>query len=568
MKWWFSGRGRTGAAGRSWSRALPIVFLGTALALAGLGAMEAYQSQRSHRAVARGVLTDYGEFAAWSFEQRVGELLAQRFNNTFGIVRGNPLFLRGKATEQCLVQLLRPTGPAACDCAPVRLAGGWSFFTRLGPAGGTSEWAGRTPAPTIRARVIDRAATHARERYEPGWTFALVQLKDGPLVAYTRLTQSGGRPGPGRSDARRGGGGVAADTLLYGVEVDLGELKALYGWILEEGRLLPESLVPGSAGTDAIQVDVLDEFGRVVFQSRPGQDHLYPAELRGRLMVGGATVRASVIPAFADRMIIGGLPEDRTPMLLFIFLLAAALAVASVVQMKREDRLARQRQDFVANVSHELRTPLAQVRLFTETLRLGRTRNLQQREWALENIDRETVRLSHLVENILRVSRAERGMQPPDRSRVDLGVEIAHAVDVFRPLVPPSMGTVVTELDVDLLADVHPDSIRQVILNYLDNAVRYGKPGQTVRVRGIRQERRIRILVDDEGPGVPEHARERVFDRFHRGEQKGGTAVAGSGIGLSVVRDIAENHGGRVWVENAPDGGARFGLDLPAFDRA
>jgi signal transduction histidine kinase len=313
---------------------------------------------------------------------------------------------------------------------------------------------------------------------------------------------------------------------------------------------------------------VLDDFGQHLFRSRPGAEHVYLAEVAGRAVLGGGVIRASVVPEMADQLVIGGLPGDRTPVLLLIFFLATALAVASVVQLRREDHLARLRQDFVASVSHELRTPLAQVRLFTETLRLGRTRSEAQRAWALESIDRETVRLSHLVENVLHFSRSERGIRASERELVDLGEEVHEAVAAFRPLLPPSKGRLEIEVAEFLPAEVHRGSMRQVLLNYLDNAVRYGTAGQTVRVTVARAGGSIRITVDDEGPGVPPAERERIFDAFQRGVGQVGSAVAGSGIGLSVVREIAESHQGCAWVEGAPGGGARFVFELPSATTA
>ncbi len=522
--------------------------------MAGFGALEAYRAERSHRAAATGVLRDYGEFAALSFEQRVTELLQQRFNNTFAVSRNNRLFAQGHATQECLSLLLGPTGPKQCDCAPTRLAGAWSFFTRLGPTDDGGEWGGRPAADLPKAAVLEATRNHARERYENGWNFALMQVEDGPLIAYTRLVSS---------TRLTSGLEAAADTLLYGVEVNRTQLNALYQWALNKGGLLPGSLTEGLDNSQVVRVDVLDDFGDFAFRSRPDEDHSFAAEVEGRASLGGGVIRASVVPEMADRLVIGGLPSDRTPVLLLIVLLATALAGAALVQLRRENHLARLRQDFVANVSHELRTPLAQVRLFTETLRLGRTRTEEQRNWALESIDRETVRLTHLVENILHFSRSERGVASTEREIVELGDEIRQAVDAFAPLVPESKGTLTVDVGRPLLAEVHRDSIRQVLLNFMDNAVRYGSPGQTVVVGAEAFGDSIRIYVDDDGPGVSQGERQRVFEPFHRGGQQGGTAVAGSGIGLSVVREIAEAHRGRTWVEDAPNGGARFVLEIP-----
>ena len=107
-----------------------------------------------------------------------------------------------------------------------------------------------------------------------------------------------------------------------------------------------------------------------------------------------------------------------------------------------------------------------------------------------------------------------------------------------------------------------------MVLNLLDNAVRYGPGGQTILVEGKREGGVVRIAVEDEGPGVPMTDRDRIFEPFRRGDHSIGTVVVGSGIGLSVVREIVDAHGGSVWVEDAPGGGARFVFELPELKTA
>ena len=122
-----------------------------------------------------------------------------------------------------------------------------------------------------------------------------------------------------------------------------------------------------------------------------------------------------------------------------------------------------------------------------------------------------------------------------------------------------------TALEPGLVAQLHAESFRQVILNLLDNAVKYGRKGQTVRVTTGVADGRIRIAVEDEGPGVDPAERERIWEPFRRGERAVGSVAVGSGIGLSVVREIVGWHEGAAWVEDAPGGGARFVIDLPGW---
>jgi signal transduction histidine kinase len=532
-----------------------VLFLTASLGVAGFGAMEAYRAERSHRAAATGVLTDYGDFAAWSFEQRATELLAARLNNTFRVARSSAAFAGGHATDACLSMLLAPTGPSGCNCAPTRVAGSWAFFTRLGDPVGTGVWNGRNPPAEAQLRILESVQGHVRSEYVDGWSFAVLPLDGGELVAYTRVVNGGSR---NDDTAPR------SDTLVYGIELDRRAIAEVYRWALDDGSLLPTSLTQGRPNRNVIHVDVTGGDGTVLFASRPDEEPAYPAEIPVRPIFGGGTVRASVVPEMAEQLVIGGLPADRTPVFLMIFFLAAAL-----VQLRREDHLARLRQDFVASVSHELRTPLAQVRLFTETLRLGRTRNAEERAWALDNIDREALRLTHLVENILQFSRSERGVPTGAREPADLAAETRGAVRDFAPLVPAGRASIRVETSTHLFAEIHRDSIRQVILNFLDNAVRYGPAGQTVHVRAERTAAgAVRIVVDDQGRGVPPAERRAVFEPFRRGEGRVGSAVAGSGIGLAVVKEIAAAHGGRAWVEDAPGGGARFAFEIPPLETA
>jgi signal transduction histidine kinase len=115
------------------------------------------------------------------------------------------------------------------------------------------------------------------------------------------------------------------------------------------------------------------------------------------------------------------------------------------------------------------------------------------------------------------------------------------------------------------VASVDDDALRQVLLNLLDNAVKYGPEGQEVRVGVSPESAGVRVWVDDEGPGIPPGDRERIWKRFFRLDAHKESAVAGTGIGLTVVRDLVALHGGRSWVEPGERGGARFVVEFPAL---
>jgi signal transduction histidine kinase len=548
------------AFGPAWGRRLPVALLLLSLGIAGLGAVDAYRSQHSHAATTASLLRDYGGFAAFTYQQRSGQLLAEALDRRLRIARSNQMFLLGLATEQCLLLVLgEPATEPQCRCAP-SIAGDYAFFARVGQDAASARWAGRAPKPAAAASIVEAVQRHARSSYGRGWPHAIADLgaKDGGLVAYTLVQM------PVVDTSVTAG----RDSLIYGFEVDPKLLAGLFARALGDEVLLPPSLTRDRPNGEVISVEVVGPKGDVLFDSDPEAKLAFSSETAQGEMFGGGTIRASILPSVADDLIIGGLPRERTPLLVLLFAVAGALAVLAILQLRREDRLALLRQDFVASVSHELRTPLAQVRLFTETLRLGRTRTEQQREWALENIDRETHRLSNLVDKILHFSRSGHGAHGMRREPGDLADTVREAMSSFERLIPPGKASLEPLLPSRLPTELHADSIRQVVLNLLDNAIRYGPPGQVVRVRGERSSSSVRISVDDEGPGVARADRERIFEPFLRGEQTIGSVVVGSGIGLAVVREIVAAHGGEAWVEDAPSGGARFVVELPALHTA
>ena len=185
-------------------------------------------------------------------------------------------------------------------------------------------------------------------------------------------------------------------------------------------------------------------------------------------------------------------------------------------------------------------------------------------------MERETTRLGHLVERVLRFSRTGRA-SPDPRAPVDVRAELEQLVAEFAPLAAARGAHVSADLDAVPRVALQPDALRQIVLNLLDNAVKYGPRGQTVRLRlGVR---------GSGGPGLRvacgsrsrtkgrefRQRRERIWRPYQRGSDVGG--VAGSGMGLSVVHEVVTLNGGRAWVEDVPAGaGARFVVALPACE--
>jgi signal transduction histidine kinase len=277
----------------------------------------------------------------------------------------------------------------------------------------------------------------------------------------------------------------------------------------------------------------------------------------------GFMVEASIDPQVSRQMVIGGLPRSRLPFFLGLLALNAGLIVTAILQLRREMALQQLRDEFVSSVSHELRTPLTQIRMFTETLLLDRIRSTEEHRRSLEIIDREARRLTQLVENVLQFSRMERRIGSLSMEKRELAPLIQEIVEDFELVMNGGETQIEPRLSFGVAANVDSDALRQIVINLLDNAVKYGGKLQRVIVGLEAREGMACLFVDDEGPGVPVADRKRIFERFQRLERDRQSAIAGTGIGLSVVQDLVTRHGGRCSVTTGDRGGAKFTVELP-----
>jgi signal transduction histidine kinase len=222
-----------------------------------------------------------------------------------------------------------------------------------------------------------------------------------------------------------------------------------------------------------------------------------------------------------------------------------------------DDVLAAQRQ-FVADTSHELKTPLTTINGNLELLE--QEISPEDRSETLQETRQEVRRMARLVRDLLLLAEVgEPGRRERRQVRLDL---LTNAVVGRVAATRPSRVRVLAD-PVVVIGD--EDRLGQLIANLLHNALRYASPADgAVQVTLDRGPVEARLTIDDDGPGIPSDALERVFDRFYRVDRARSRAQGGTGLGLAIVRHIAEAHGGRVWAENRPGGGARFGVRLPA----
>ncbi len=239
--------------------------------------------------------------------------------------------------------------------------------------------------------------------------------------------------------------------------------------------------------------------------------------------------------------------------------------VLALVLLGREAALSKLQLDFVSKVSHELRTPLTSIRMFAEMLQTGGAEN---DEVCIEVLRREADRLSERIERLLDWGRMEAGRHVFTLQPEDVGAVVREAVQIFDPtgtarggrlevVMPDSLPTV--EMDRGAIADA--------LVNLLSNADKYGGAASRITLRAAADPRWVRLVVSDDGPGIPRREHRRIFEKFYRADERLSREVEGSGLGLAIVRHVVRGHGGRIELDSEPGRGSTFTILLPRARR-
>ena len=287
----------------------------------------------------------------------------------------------------------------------------------------------------------------------------------------------------------------------FGFEVDRQELGSWLRQSFERDNLLPQALGGGAITNEYVYLRFADSSDSVLFEttSRYDQDLRISKSIQDEYngVFSEHNVAASIDPAIAGSLIIGGLPRSRLPLLIAVLIMTVGLLVAAIRQLQRERAVTNMRTNFVSEVSHELRTPLTQIRMFAETLLFDRVRSSDERRRALEIINREVQRLIHLVENVLQFSNGRSKKRELQTTQQSLRPIIERVVDEFRPLSGQERANIVCHFATNATADVDADAIRQILMNLLDNAVKYGPGTQTICNEVTQRQGWTRLTVAD-----------------------------------------------------------------------
>jgi len=371
--------------------------------------------------------------------------------------------------------------------------------------------------------------------------------------------------------------------LSYWQRVHGGRRYLIVAWH-DIGRLVRETLptlasdppsaahepTPASHPPAASRVNVIDEEGRIIYG---------PPLRTGEFTVGvrfPTTLynwRVQVSPQASEE--IAARVQNRRLLEVTMVSLSAIVivigAIAIILVSEKERRVSTLKSEFVANVSHELKTPLALVRMFAEMLQSGRVQTDAKRQEYLDIIVRESERLSALIENVLDFARLERGRGGYEFTEGDVGDAVTRAANVYRYRAEREGVRLVVDVEPGLpRARIDERAIQLAVVNLVDNALKYAPGGEEILVRVRTNGDSVRVDVIDTGPGVPPDERQRIFERFVRLPSRGDATVRGSGIGLALVKHIAESHGGRAWVSSRGDRhhvgptGSTFSFSIPA----
>ena len=525
---------------------------GTAFAVAAtcLVAVSAIRGrQQAHRA-ALASLTNYLAVALDRYANGTETLIRQ---NIFPIMPP-PDYLSTPAQRDPLpiadmVGMIERLQRDPCQC---QVAPGQTSFFRLGLTTGEDAAADSIghPLGTVDPMIAGAIRSQADSLRTIGYRYGFIAAATGQGEQFLFFSQ--------RTDSLTG------HRFAYGMAVPVDRIgQWVFGQAFATVRLVPRYLLDSvPSNTDFLSLEAVTRSGRILYASGPAYEEGPSDALVLPSLRGGVVIRARLNPRLKNLLIPGGVPSKLPIRELGLMTLSLTLWGMIAVLALRAADLARLRTDFASSVTHELRTPLTQIRLAAETILLGRTRDRESERRALTSVVDETGRLQQLIDNVLHWSRAERRLTKVVTQRLELRPLVAGIGETFAPLIADRRMTIRPNVPDGLFVQADPDLFRQILLNLLDNAARYGPDDQTITISARVVGPNIEIAVEDEGPGIAPADRQRVWRPFVRLDHPGGP-VPGPGLGLAVARELVEAQKGRCRIEGRMGPGARVIVSLP-----
>lgn len=290
---------------------------------------------------------------------------------------------------------------------------------------------------------------------------------------------------------------------------------------------------------------------------KPEVEHIMEGAFPG--LVLGMKLRGTTLAAMGQHFV-------RTSFLILggLSLLLACGILITYRNVNREMALARLKSDFVSNVSHELRTPLSLIRLYAETLELGRLTSQDKREEYYRIIRKESERLTSLINNILDFSRIEAGRKEYEFRETDIAELVRNTLESYRYQIEQHGFTFEEKISENLPPmRVDREAIARSLLNLVNNALKYSQREKYLGVHLYRENGSVKLEVVDHGIGISRPEQHKIFEKFYRVGDPLVHNTKGSGLGLSLVRHIVEAHGGEVSVDSVPGQGSKFVIALP-----
>ncbi|MEP6493382.1 MAG: HAMP domain-containing sensor histidine kinase [bacterium] len=481
-------------------------------------------------------------------EARAGEQFAAIGSQAFAPV--TPWLTQTSLAPRAAVEALAREQQAdeACHCRATLAA---SSAFRFDVASGSLE---RAPIAGVNTTSVSAEAlttlargevTRAPSRQSPMHFIASKALGDNAAITFTQY------------DA--GGSAVAVYGVVVGARA---AAKAIFE--LHHGGTSSDDDALGVVWLDSLSLQIATVDSAVLYGNVAG-DRSIRARLgaAARGPFDGLVINLSLRPGQIASPLLQFMPRPALWHLGFLQIATVLIIAIAIVSSRREVVLARARSDFIAGVSHDLRMPLAQILIAGETLALQRERDETQRLTLASSVVREARRLVALVENVLLFSRSGAVAVHPTLSPVGVGALFDDVMESVQLAVADAQQTIDVRDGASLAILGDRTLVRQALANLVDNALKYGAAGQHIHLGAIDDASgRVRLYVDDEGPGIPRAQRERVFDAYQRLSRDQSSDRTGSGLGLAVVRSIAQACGGRAWLEDAHSGGTRAVIEL------